>query len=144
MLTPDLKEFIQSLNSNKVRYLVIGSYALAVHAKARYTKDLDIWLEATDENARRIVAAIADFGFASLGLTDEDFKRKQMIQLGCEPNRIDLLTFADGVDFESSYAARVTIIFDETPIDFISRDHLKQNKRATGRHQDLADLEALE
>jgi hypothetical protein len=124
---------------------VIGGYALAVHGRPRYTKDIDIWLELSSENAERVVKALNDFGFASLGLSQADFIEKdQMIQLGYPPNRIDLLTAADGVEFRNCYENRVKIEIDGVMINFIDLENLKANKRATGRLQDLADLEALQ
>ncbi len=145
MLSQDFKEFIQSLNSNDVRYLVIGGYALAAHGCPRYTKDLDIWLDNGRENSKRIVNALKDFGFASLGLTIADFMTVgQVVQLGYPPNRIDLLTSADGVDFNRCYESRVKIKIDDVEVDFIDVANLKLNKRATGRLQDLADIQALD
>jgi hypothetical protein len=144
VLGQDFKEFIQSLNAREVRYLVIGGFAVAVHGHPRYTKDLDVWVEQTEENADRMIAALDDFGFSSLGLTREDFLRDHVIQLGYPPNRIDILTFANGLEFESSYAEHITIIIEDTPVNFVGLDQLRQNKKSTGRHQDLADLEALE
>lgn len=145
MLSQDFKEFIQSLNSNDVRYLVIGGYALAVHGCPRYTKDLDIWLDNSEANSNRVVSALRDFGFGSLGLTSAEFVTSgQVIQLGYPPNRIDLITSADGVDFNSCYEARVRFCIDTIDVDFIDVESLKANKRATGRLQDLADIAALE
>ncbi len=96
MLNQDFKEFIKSLNENDVKYLVIGGYAVAFHGHPRYTKDLDIWIQISPENASRLVKAITQFGFASLGLRQEDFLvPDQVIQLGCPPNRIDVIALAD-------------------------------------------------
>lgn len=145
MLSQDFKEFIQALNANEVRYLVVGGYALAAHGFPRYTKDLDILLDSEEANAERVVRALSDFGFASLGLQKSDFMAKdQVIQLGYPPNRIDLLTSADGINFAEIYPNRITIRVEEVGIDFIDIESLKVNKRATGRPQDLADLDALE
>ncbi len=100
MLNQDFKEFIQSLNDNQVRYLVIGGYAVALHGYPRYTKDIDIWIEMSPENATRMLHALEQFGFASLDLQPQDFMTPdQVIQLGYPPSRIDLLTTPDGVDF---------------------------------------------
>lgn len=113
MLNQDFKEFIASLNANQVRYLVIGGYAVAFHGYPRYTKDIDIWIERNEANAARMVEALEDFGFGSLGLQADDFvEADQIIQLGYPPARIDLV-------------------------------NLRRNKRAVGRMQDLADLENL-
>ena len=92
VLSPDFREFLQSLNDNRVRYLVVGGYAVAAHGHPRYTKDLDIWFAVAPENLRRLIAALDQFGFSSLGLTEEDFSvPDQVIQLGYPPSRIDLL-----------------------------------------------------
>jgi hypothetical protein len=145
VLSLDFKEFIELLNANQVRYLVIGGYAIALHGHPRYTKDLDIWIEMTRDNAAQIVRALDQFGFGSLGLKEDDFLvADQIIQLGYPPNRIDLLTSAPGVDFETCYASRVCTDVDGVPINFIDLENLKKNKRSCGRKQDLADLEALD
>jgi len=144
MLNPDFKEFIQSLNDNGVRYLVIGGYAVALHGYPRYTKDLDVWIERGPENAAKLMQALVQFGFGSLELTVEDFlEPEQIIQLGYPPNRIDLITSPPGVDFDRSYAARVVVTIDDVPVYFIDLENLKKTKRAAGRLQDLADLENL-
>lgn len=145
MLNQDFKEFVQSLNENNARYLVIGGYAVAFHGYPRYTKDLDVWVESSQENAMRIVKALEQFGFASLGLQAEDFLvPDQVIQLGFPPNRIDILTSVEGVAFQGCYASRVQVVLDGIRVNFIDLENLKKNKRAVGRAQDLADLEKLE
>ena len=145
MLNRDFKEFIQSLSDNGVRYLVIGGYAVALHGYPRYTKDIDIWIEMSPENAARMVKALEQFGFASLGLQEADFLvPHQMIQLGYPPSRIDLISTPAGVDFESCYASRVEVEIEGVTVHFIDLENLRLNKRATGRLQDLADLEHLE
>jgi predicted nucleotidyltransferase len=145
VFNPDFKEFIQSLNDNQVRYLIIGGYAVALHGYPRYTKDVDIWIEMSVENAERLLAALAQFGFGSLDLKADDFTAPdRVIQLGYPPNRIDILTTPDGVDFATCYIARVEVNLDEININFIDLENLKLNKKASGRLQDLADLENLE
>jgi len=144
LLNQDFKEFIELLNNNDVRYLVVGGYAVALHGHPRYTKDIDIWIELTPENADRVVQALEQFGFGSLGLKPADFlEPSQVIQLGYPPRRIDLLTSLKGVDFNDCYQDRTTIVIEGMNIDFINLANLKKNKQATGRHQDLADLENL-
>lgn len=144
MLNQDFKEFIASLNANQVRYLIIGGYAVAFHGYPRYTKDIDIWIERSAANAARMVKALEDFGFGSLGLEVKDFLEvDQIIQLGYPPARIDLLTSAPGVDFEQCYASRVEVDIEGVRVKFIDLDNLRRNKRAAGRMQDLADLENL-
>jgi hypothetical protein len=127
-----------------VQYLVIGGYAVAVHGHPRYTKDLDVWIQVSPENARRLVKAIREFGFESLGLTENDFMTPdQVIQLGFPPNRIDLIVQADGVEFDACYPSRMEIDIEGVRVNFIDLENLKRNKKASGRYQDLADLENL-
>lgn len=145
MLNQDFKEFIQSLNDNEARYLVVGRYAVALHGYPRYTKDMDIWVEMTAENATKITKALEQFGFSSLGLNASDFTvPDQMLQLGYPPGRIDILTTLSGVEFSECYPSRTIVEVDGASVNFIDLENLRKNKKATGRHQDLADLENLE
>ena len=145
MLNQDFKEFIQSLNDNAVRYLLVGGYAVALHGYPRYTKDLDVWVDGTAENATNILKALRQFGFGSLDLKEADFTAPdQVIQLGYPPNRIDLLTSLSGVEFSECYPSHVIAKIDGVSASFIDLENLKKNKKATGRHQDLADIENLE
>jgi hypothetical protein len=145
MLNPDFKEFIQLLNANQVKYLIIGGYAVAIHGHPRYTKDIDIWVEMSSENTNKLMTALDQFGFGSIGLSAQDFQAPdQIIQLGYPPNRIDLITTPDGIDFETCYRSKIEIIIDNIPVQFIDLENLKKNKKASGRLQDLADLENLE
>lgn len=145
VLNQDFKEFIQLLNDNRVRYLVVGGYAVALHGYPRYTRDIDIWVELSEENATHIVEALEQFGFASLGLKESDFLvKEQVIQLGYAPNRIDIITTLSGITFAECYDKRVPVEIDGVKINFIDLDSLRKNKKATGRLQDLADLENLE
>ncbi len=144
MLNQDFKEFVQSLNDNGVRYLIVGGYAVAMHGHPRYTMDLDVWVEAVPENATRVVRALHQFGFESLGLTEADFlEPDQIIQLGRPPRRIDILTSLTGIEFEPCYPARVEVDVDGVAVAFIGLADLRKNKQASGRHQDLADIESL-
>lgn len=143
-LDPNFKEFVECLNAREVRYLIVGGYAVAFHGHPRYTKDLDVWLERTFENVRRLMQSLDDFGFGSVGLAEEDFlEPDQIIQLGNPPVRIDLLTSLSGVEFEACYQDRETSQLDDVQLSFIGLQKLRENKKATGRHQDLADLENL-
>ena len=145
MLNQDFKEFIQSLNDNQARYLVIGGYAVAPHGYPRYTKDIDIRIETMPENAVNVMQALQQFGFGSLELTLEDFLAPdQVIQLGYPPNRIDLITTPDGVDFVTCFDAKLEVAIDGMMVNFIDLKNLRINKKASGRLQDLADLENLE
>ncbi|GCA95080.1 DUF6036 family nucleotidyltransferase [Microcystis aeruginosa] len=144
MLNQDFKEFIQLLNNNQVKYLVIGGYAVAVHGHPRYTKDIDIWIEMSSENTQKLMRALTEFGFGSLGLTAEDFQTPdQIIQLGYPPSRIDLITTPDGIDFMTCYQTKIEIKMNDVVVNFIDLESLKKNKKASGRLQDLADLENL-
>lgn len=145
MLSPDFREFVASLNASGARYLVVGGYAVALHGHPRYTKDIDIWIENTPDNASRVVKALDAFGFESMGLTEADFLAPdQIIQLGHPPNRIDLLTSLSGVDFTVCYRTRLDVDLGGFAVPFIDLENLKKNKRAAARNQDLADLENLE
>lgn len=144
MLNQDFKEFIQSLDDNQVQYLVVGGYAVALHGYPRYTKDIDIWINLDCDNAERMISALDQFGLNSLGLKAADFLAPDMIiQLGYPPNRIDILTTLPGVEFEDCYPARIEVDVEEVKVNFIDLDNLLKNKRASGRAQDLADLENL-
>ena len=144
MLNPDFKEFAELLNAHRVDYLVVGGYALAAHGHSRYTGDIDLWIDRTDPNIERLLAALRDFGSESLGLPVADFGPDAVIQLGQPPRRIDLLMGIDGVQFTDCHARREVIVVDGVALSFIGLDDFKQNKRATGRLKDLADLEALD
>ena len=143
-LHKDLKEFVELLNTLDVHFVIVGAFALAHHGYPRYTGDIDLFVENSTENAERILDALRQFGFADIGLTKEDFVAKdQVVQLGVAPNRIDILTFLSGVSFEEAWASREWGEIGGLRVPFISRDMLKRNKLASGRPQDLADLERL-
>lgn len=146
MNSRDFEEFLSELNAAEVRYLIIGGYALAVHARPRATQDLDILFERTLENAKRLVKALsAFFGGMDVGQTPEDLVRTDTIlQLGVPPLRIDLFTDIPGVkDFQAAWTNGVTSAFGSVPARFIGRADFVRAKQASGRPQDLADLEAL-
>ena len=145
MINKDFKEFIELLNKNHVKYLVVGGYALAFHGYPRYTKDIDFWVWADHKNAENIIKTLHDFGFSSLDIKEEDFMSPgYVVQLGQPPSRIDLLTSVTGLEFEDCYASKVHINIQGSEVDFIDLANFKKNKKALGRHQDLADLENLE
>jgi len=143
-LPPDFKEFLRSLNAHKVEYLLIGGYAVNYHGYPRATADMDIWVAVHPANADRVVAALKEFGFDLPELSPELFLRQwQIIRLGVPPVRIEIATTISGVDFAECHAERVKDTLDGVPVSLISLKHLKLNKKASGRHQDLADLEHL-
>jgi hypothetical protein len=145
VLNPDFSEFFQLLNANNVHYLIIGGYAVAYHGYPRYTKDIDVWIWMNLDNAEKVVKTLREFGFESLGLKTDDFlETDTVIQLGYAPNRIDLITGVPGVDFEECYPLRIIEEVDGVQLAFIDLENLKKTKRASGRLQDLADIENLE
>jgi hypothetical protein len=140
----DFEEFFELLNKNSVEYLIVGGYAYAIHAEPRFTKDIDIFIRSTGENASRIIQTLIDFGFGNLGVTKDDFlEDNQVIQLGYPPNRIDLLTSISGVNFEDAWKNKVTGTYGDIAVHFIGKADLRKNKKSTGRKSDLNDLEKL-
>jgi len=123
----------------------VGGYAVAFHGHPRYTKDIDIWIWVNQSNAKKVLKALNEFGFSSLGLTEEDFLEPgYVIQLGYPPNRIDILTQVTGLEFDFCYSSKMQLDIDGITVDFIDLENLKKNKKAVSRFQDLADLENLE
>ena len=140
----DYEEFLESLNKHSVRYCIIGSYALAYHAKPRYTKDIDILIEASSENAKKLLNALSDFGFGSLDLSVEDFTQEgKIIQLGYEPVRIDIMTSLKDLNFSDIWRNRVQSFYGNQTVNFIDRQSLIKSKQSSKRTQDKADLELL-
>jgi hypothetical protein len=120
-------------------------YAVAVHGYPRATGDMDIWITISGDNAHKTVEALIEFGFNTPNLTDELFLTEgKNIRMGNSPLRIEILTSIDGVEFSECYSNRRIVAADDVEASVISLDDLKKNKKASGRHQDLADLEHLE
>lgn len=143
-LNADLREFIGLLNSRKVEFIVVGAHALAWHGLPRYTKDIDFFVHTSQENASALLDALESFGFASLGLGVDDLQTPdQVIQLGREPNRIDLLTGLSGVGWNECWNTSVAGEMDGIPVRFLGRDAYIKNKLASGRPQDIADAMRL-
>ncbi len=144
-LPQDFKELLQLLNSKKIEYLVIGGYAVAFHGYPRATGDIDIWIAASKDNARKIVEALKEFGFNVPELNEELFLEKEKnIRMGNPPLRVEILTSIDGVKFSECYKNKKMVTIDDIKVNFISLKDLKKNKMASGRHKDLNDLEHLE
>ena len=140
----DFKELLKLLNSRKVKYLVVGGYAVGYYGYPRPTGDIDIWIMISEENAMRMVDALKEFGFGSPDLSENLFlKERSLVRLGNPPVRIEIMTSATGVSFEGCYGRKVTDTVDGVKIDLISLEDLKKNKRAVGTHKDLNDLEKL-
>ena len=140
----DFKELLELFNKNKVEYLIVGGYALAFHGAPRFTGDIDLFVRSARENAKRILAALDEFGFGSLDLSEDDFSMPgKVIQLGVPPIRIDIITNVSGVSWEKADNSKVPGQYGRTPVYFISREDFIANKKATGRKKDAADIEAL-
>jgi hypothetical protein len=144
-LSRDFSEFIASCVAHEVRFMIVGGYAVAAHGHPRFTKDLDVWVWVDEQNANRLVAALEDFGFGSVGLTADDFLEEGMVvQLGYPPKRIDIITQVDGVEFAPCWDRHIEIAIGSQRAPFISVEDLLTNKKASGRPQDLADAAAIE
>jgi hypothetical protein len=141
---PDFKDLLALFNKHRVEYLIAGAYALAFHGAPRFTGDIDLLVRANDGNATRILKALEEFGFGSVGISIEDLVRPEMVvQLGAAPARVDLLTSLTGVTEEEAFAARVPGLYGDVPVHYLGKEQFIANKRALGRRKDLADLEAL-
>ncbi|EDM24711.1 hypothetical protein LNTAR_12962 [Lentisphaera araneosa HTCC2155] len=141
---PDFNDLLNLFNEQKVKYIIVGGYALAYHGAPRYTGDIDLWIKISQDNAEKVVSALNEFGFGSLGIKQEDFIHEdQVLQLGYPPVRIDIMTSIDGVNFDSAYKNAEKTTMGDLEIIMISKSDLIKNKKATSRHQDLADLESL-
>jgi hypothetical protein len=144
-LVKDFEEFIELLNKNEVKYLVVGGYAFAIHAYPRFTNDIDFFILSTTSNANKIVSVLIEFGFDTTPFSPDDLLIKdKVIQLGEPPYRIDLLTSIDGVDFDEAWQRKVTSKYGDQVLYFISKEDLIRNKKASGRKKDLDDLNELE
>jgi predicted nucleotidyltransferase len=144
-MNSDFKELLAILNDCQVSYLVVGGYAYIHYAEPRYTKDIDLWILPSRENAVRLRTALLSFGGWVEGMTLEHFTTERtMFQIGLPPCRVDFLTSIPGLEFESAYATRKIAELDGLSVPFISLDDLITAKRTAGREQDLRDIEGLE
>ena len=143
-IQPDFKELLELLNGQNAEYLIVGSYALAHYGAPRYTGDIDIFINKTKENALKIKSVLDKFGFASLNLSQEDFcQDNQIIQLGVPPVRVDLITSISGVDWDTAWSGKEKGEYGGVPVHYLGKKEFIANKKASGRHKDLADIEAL-
>ena len=141
----DFKELLELLNSHKVEYIIVGAYALALHGSPRFTGDLDIYVKPDAPNASHILAALKEFGFGSLELTEKDFTEPhRVIQLGMPPVRIDLLTSLTGLTWNDAEEGELEGKLGDVPVLYLGKKEYIHNKRALGRQKDLADAEVLE
>ena len=138
------KELLKKLNEHQFRYLVVGAYAVMKYTEPRYTKDLDIWIEPTEDNARRIFKALAEFGAPMSEVTANDFTNTDSIfQLGLAPHRIDILMAVKGLDFQDAWQKRVEAPFEEVRMNLVCKEDLLISEEAAGRPQDLIDAASL-
>lgn len=143
-MNSDFKDLLRSLYECEVRYLVAGGYAVIHHSQPRYTKDIDIWLDPTDENASRLMKAFRQFGIPLIGVTKEDFATPgTQFNLGVAPCEIDFLTTIPGLEFESAWNNRVRSMESDFPIFYLGKADLIVSKQTAGRLQDLADIDEL-
>lgn len=145
MLNNDFREMLQCLLEEKAEFLLIDAYALAAYGYPRATKDLDIWVHASETNAPKIYQALVKFGSPLDQITREDFLREgTVLQIGIPPVRIDITTKVDGVGFEEAYPHRMELDIENLKLPITSREDLIRNKKASGRPQDLVDVEMLQ
>jgi hypothetical protein len=145
LLNSDFRDILCSLLDESVEFLLVGSYAVAVHGRARATEDLDIWVRPSEANSHRVMQALLRFGAPTSSLSAQDFQSADLVfQMGNPPWRIDLLTAIDGVTFDEAWPERQEWLVDNLTIPVLSKRHLIQNKRSVGRKKDLADIAMLE
>jgi hypothetical protein len=143
-MNPDFVDLLRAFIAADVRFMIVGAYALALHGRPRATGDLDVWIDATSDNAARVMQALAAFGAPLTDISADDFSRPGVTyQIGVAPGRIDILTELTGLTFAEAWPGRMRRPFGEVEVDFIGRDAFVRNKRATGRAKDLGDIEGL-
>ena len=143
-LTQDFKELLELFKKKEIKFLIVGGFAVNNYGYPRYTHDIDFWVWINKLNAKKIVAALNEFGFSSLNILEEDFlKEENIVQLGVPPNRVDIMTTVDGLKFEAAYKRKNIVDWDGIRIPFIGLKDLITNKKASSRLQDLADAENL-
>ena len=142
-MNQDFKELLKIFNEYAVKYLIVGGYAVMKYSEPRFTKDLDVWVEASSENAKNIFQSLKSFGSPLEGLTEADFAQDGFYQMGRPPVRIDILMSISGVEFQNAWGNRVQTDFDGVAAYFIGLADLIANKKASGRLQDLADVEKM-
>jgi hypothetical protein len=145
VINPDFADLLHAFSDAKFRFLIVGAYALAIHSRPRATGDLDIWVEPTPENARRVIQALRAFGAPLERVEQKDFEQPGVVfQIGVPPRRIDLLTDLTGLTFPEAWEDRVSHRVLDSDVDFLGKASLIKNKRALGRPKDLVDIALLE
>lgn len=144
-VNPDFRDLLSAFDDEGVEYLLVGAHAVMIYAHPRYTKDMDVWVKPSDENAERVFRALRRFGAPLEGITAKDFTDPEVIyQIGVAPNRIDVMMGIAGVGFDAAWQNRVESTYGEVPMYVIAKVDLIRSKKATGRRQDLLDVEVLE
>jgi hypothetical protein len=144
-MNPDFLDLLRAFAAADVRFLIVGAYALALHGRPRATGDLDVWIDATPDNARRVMRALGEFGAPLAEIAEADLATPGVVyQIGVPPGRIDILTDLTGITFGEAWLDRVRGPFGDVEVDFIGRTSFVRNKRATGRPKDLGDIEGME
>jgi len=143
-MNQDFVDLLRAFVAADVRFMIVGAYALALHGRPRATGDLDVWIDATPENAGRVMTALAQFGAPVAQISASDFAKPGIIyQIGVPPGRIDIVTELTGVTFAEAWPDRIRRPFGDIEVDFIGLAAFVHNKRATGRSKDLGDIEGL-
>jgi len=141
---PDFRDLLALFNAHKVKYIIVGAYALAYHGAPRATGDIDILVHPDEHNAQAILKAINEFGLGSMNLEINDFTGPdKIVQLGVAPVRIDIVTSITGVDWGEASAGGEKGLYGDVPVQYLGKKQFISNKRAVGRKKDLADIEAL-
>lgn len=145
MLNEDYRDMLLALSAEKVRFILVGAYALAAHGYPRATMDIDIWVMPSPQNADAVLQALHRFGAPLHNLTKEDLQKDGTVfQIGVAPRRIDIITAASGLQFEETYQRSISVNIEGIEVHIPSIDDLIHNKKTSGRTKDLADVEALE
>jgi len=142
-MSPDFKEILSIFNEHEVRYLIVGAHAVMKYSEPRFTKDLDIWVEASTSNARKVFAALKDFGAPLEDVTESDFASEGFFQMGRPPVRIDILMTIEGVEFGEAWPNRKEGDFASVPVNFIGPEDLVANKTVSARPQDILDINSM-
>ncbi|MFZ1519721.1 MAG: nucleotidyltransferase [Ignavibacteriaceae bacterium] len=141
----DFEEFVELLNKFSVEYMIVGAYALALYSRPRNTGDIDVFINSSSKNAKQIIKVIEEFGFENAGIEENDFMtRGRIVQLGVSPVRIDIINEIDGINFLDAYKRKEIFQFGNVSANFISRQDIIANKKASNRKKDQADLDELE
>lgn len=144
-MSSDFIDLLRLFGAHEVRYLVVGGYAVSHHAQPRFTKDLDLWIEPSPENASRVAAALREFGIPLIEVTEADFAQDGLqFAVGMPPSQLDFLTTIPGLDFVACWPARNIVELEKIPVPYLSKGDLIIAKKTSGRAQDLADLEELQ